>query len=127
MSFSCSRQPTLRCCDLTTIMLLYCACPESHLCCVCTCVWACLQESKKDYSMHIASQRTLEQGQVVLSTDNIFSRCRQKSHIAHPAETHPLQQLDIIANYVSDLMVLCKRPAPGSAASAQAVTPAAAR
>lgn len=62
--------------------------------------------------MHIASQRTLEYGQVVLSTDNIFSRCRQKSHIAHPAETHPLQQLDIIAAYVSDLMALCKKTAP---------------
>jgi hypothetical protein len=77
----------------------------------------CLQESKKDYSMHIASQRTLEYGQVVLSTDNIFSRCRQRSHIAHPPVTQPLQQLDIIANFVSDLMALCKQNAATPAAA----------
>jgi hypothetical protein len=77
----------------------------------------CLQESKKDYSMHIASQRTLEYGQVVLSTDNIFSRCRQRSHIAHPPVTQPLQQLDIIANFVSDLMALCKQNATTPAAA----------
>lgn len=59
--------------------------------------------------MHIASQRTLEYGQVVLSTDNVFNRCRQKSHIGQPAQTHPLQQLEIIGNYVSDLMAICKR------------------
>ena len=79
-----------------------------------------LQESKKDYSMHIASQRTLEYGQVMLSTDNIFSRCRQKSHIAHPPVTQPLQQLDIIANFVSDLMALWQSAAATPAAAAQA-------
>lgn len=68
-----------------------------------------MQELKKDHSLHVASQRTLEYGQVVLSADNIFNRCRQKSHIAHPPETHPLQQLDIIGNYVADLLTICKK------------------
>jgi hypothetical protein len=81
-----------------------------------------LQESKKDYSMHIASQRTLEYGQVMLSTDNIFSRCRQKSHIAHPPVSQPLQQLDIIANFVVDLMALCKPTATAGGAAATAAT-----
>jgi hypothetical protein len=68
-----------------------------------------LQELKKDYSLQVASQRTLEYGQVVLSADNIFNRCRQKSHIAHPPETNPLQQLEIIGSYVSDLLAICKK------------------
>lgn len=68
-----------------------------------------LQELKKDYSLRVASQRTLEYGQVVLSADNIFNRCRQKSHIAHPPETNPLQQLEIIGSYVSDLLAICKQ------------------
>uniref|UniRef100_A0A383V3C6 DUF4200 domain-containing protein n=1 Tax=Tetradesmus obliquus TaxID=3088 RepID=A0A383V3C6_TETOB len=70
---------------------------------------AAQQELKKDYSLRVASQRTLEYGQVVLSADNIFNRCRQKSHIAHPPETNPLQQLEIIGSYVSDLLAICKQ------------------
>lgn len=68
-----------------------------------------MQELKKDYSLHVASQRTLEYGQIVLSADNVFNRCRQMSHIAHPPETHPLQQLDIIGAYMSDLVAICKK------------------
>ncbi len=40
---------------------------------------------------------------MVLSTDNIFNRCRGRSKIAYPPESNPLQQLDVIGNYVSDL------------------------
>jgi hypothetical protein len=78
------------------------------------------QELSKDTSMQKAAQRTLEYGQVVLSTDNIFNRCRQQSHIAHPPVTQPLQQLDIIANFVSDLLVVCKQSAGAQAAGAGA-------
>lgn len=86
-----------------------------------------LQESKKDHSMHTASQRTLEYGQVVLSTDNIFSRCRQRSAIQQqPQVQHPQQQLDIIANFVSDLLAICKRSPQGGPAPAAAVASAAA-
>lgn len=67
------------------------------------------QASKKDYSLQLASQRTLEYGQVVLSADNVFNRCRQQSHVAHAPETHPLAQLDVIGQYVSDLLAICKR------------------
>lgn len=81
------------------------------------CWRVCVQESTKDRSMQVASQRTLEYGQVVLSTDNIFSRCKQQSHIAHPPVTQPLQQLDIIANFVSDLLALCKQNAAAPAAA----------
>ncbi|KAF8059972.1 FAP73 [Scenedesmus sp. PABB004] len=70
---------------------------------------AAQQELQKDYSLRVASQRTLEHGQVVLAADNVFNRCRQRSHIAHPPETHPLQQLDTIGNFVSDLQAICKR------------------
>lgn len=76
-----------------------------------------MQELKKDHSLHVASQRTLEYGQVVVSADNIFNRCRQKSHIAHPPETQPLQQLDIIGNYVSDLLAICKKSGTGVSSS----------
>jgi hypothetical protein len=41
--------------------------------------------------------------QVVLSTDNIFNRCRGRSKIGYPAESNPLQQLDVVGNFVSDL------------------------
>jgi uncharacterized membrane protein YgcG len=72
--------------------------------------------------MQIASQRTLEYGQVVLSTDNIFTRCRANSHIVQPPQTHPLQQLEVIGNYVSDLVAICScRRGSGSSS-----TPAAA-
>ncbi|KAF5841600.1 hypothetical protein DUNSADRAFT_12297 [Dunaliella salina] len=38
---------------------------------------AMVQESKKDSSLQVASQKTLEYGQVVFSTDNIFNRCHR--------------------------------------------------
>lgn len=48
------------------------------------------QESKKDSSLQVASQKTLEYGQVVFSTDNIFNRCHSRSTIGYPAGVHPL-------------------------------------
>lgn len=64
---------------------------------------ALVQEAKKDSSLQVASQKTLEYGQVVLSTDNVFNRCRSRSKIGHPAESNPLHQLEVVGNYVSDL------------------------
>jgi len=68
-----------------------------------------LQEFHKDTSLQVASQRTLEYGQVVLAADNVFNRCRQKSYNAHASESNPLQQLEIIGNYISDLLTICKK------------------
>eukprot|EP00798_Chlamydomonas_sp_ICE-L_P025664 gene25664-11329_t len=70
---------------------------------------AMVQEAKKDYSLQVASQKTLEYGQVVLSTDNIFNRSRGRSKIGYPAESNPLQQLDVIGNYVSDLGAIIRQ------------------
>lgn len=68
-----------------------------------------LQEAHKDHSLQVASQRTLEYGQVVMCTDNVFNRCRQHSKIAHQAESNPLHQLEVIGSYVSDLVAICKQ------------------
>lgn len=70
---------------------------------------ALVQEAKKDSSLQVASQKTLEYGQVVLSTDNIFNRCRLNSKIGYHAETNPLQQLDVVGNFVSDLAAIIKQ------------------
>lgn len=70
---------------------------------------AMVQQSKKDNGLQVASQKTLEYGQVVLSTDNVFNRCRGRSKIAYPPESNPLQQLDVIGNYVSDLAAIVKQ------------------
>ena len=70
---------------------------------------AIVQESKKDYSLQVASQKTLEYGQVVLSTDNIFNRSRSRSKIGYPQESNPLQQLDVVGNFVSDLGAIIRQ------------------
>lgn len=64
-----------------------------------------LQEAAKDGSLLAASQRMLEHGQVVLATDNLFNLCKQHSSIAHPDHDDPLQQLEVIGNFISDLTV----------------------
>ncbi len=66
------------------------------------------QESKKDASLAVASHKTLEYGQVVLSTDNIFNRCRARSRIGYPGESQPLHQLDVVGNFVSDLSAITR-------------------
>ena len=68
-------------------------------------------ELKKDYSMNVLSQKTLEYGQVSMSTDNLFQRCLEKSHIRYQPETNTLSQLDIIGNFCGDLRyVLSLKP-----------------
>jgi hypothetical protein len=70
--------------------------------------------------LQVASQKTLELGQVVLSTDNLFARCKQRSHIAHRPETNPLHQLDIIGNFIGDMAAIVKqhRAAPSQSSAA---------
>lgn len=70
---------------------------------------ALAHETRKDYSLQVASQKTLEYGQVIMSSDNIFNRCRQCSSIAHAPEANPLDQLEVISNYVSDLGAIIRQ------------------
>mmetsp|Transcript_20045 Transcript_20045/g.36043 ORF Transcript_20045/g.36043 Transcript_20045/m.36043 type:complete len:298 (-) Transcript_20045:332-1225(-) len=75
---------------------------------------ALVQEAKKDSSLQVASQKTLEYGQVVLSADNIFNRCRGRSSIEYAIENNPLYQLDVIGNFVSDLNAIMKNNKPAN-------------
>lgn len=68
---------------------------------------AALSEAAKDGTLHVASQRTLMYGQIVLAADNLFSQCQQHSHIAHAPEAGTMQQLEVIGNYISDLVAVC--------------------
>ncbi|CAG9461648.1 unnamed protein product [Pedinophyceae sp. YPF-701] len=71
---------------------------------------ACMAlEAKKDYSMQIMCQRTLEHGQVCMATDNLFHRCRSRSHISHPTDADAAQQLEVVGNFVSDLGEIVKQ------------------
>lgn len=78
---------------------------------------AALLEASKDGALAAAGRRALVYGQVVLATDNLFSQCRQRSHIAAAAAAGPLQQLEVIGNYVSDLGAACRQA--GAVAGAQ--------
>ncbi len=53
--------------------------------------------------------------QVCMATDNLFQRCRQRSHTGHSNTTNPLGQLDVIGNFVSDLLALKDQRAPQKA------------
>lgn len=68
---------------------------------------AAQHEAAKDGALQVASQRTLEYGQVVLATDNLYSQCRQLSHITRAAHVGPLQHLEVIGNFISDLAAAC--------------------
>ena len=46
---------------------------------------------------------------MVTAIDNIFARCLKQSHIAHHAEAHPTKQLDVCANFVTDLGAILKQ------------------
>lgn len=70
---------------------------------------AAVLEMKKDYTLQHACQKTLEYGQVIMSTDNLFQRCREKSCIGHPPESNPLHQMTVIGNLVSDLGCIIKQ------------------
>ena len=51
----------------------------------------------------IASTRTLEYGQVCMASNNVFHRCKELSRIAHANLTNPMDQLEVVGNYVADL------------------------
>ncbi|KAK9833172.1 hypothetical protein WJX74_009370 [Apatococcus lobatus] len=70
-------------------------------------------ESKKDQQLQAATRKTLTYGQVCMSTDNLFSRCRQKSSVARSDEKNALRQLDIIGNFISDLEAMKDLHHPG--------------
>lgn len=55
------------------------------------------------WTQQIASTRTLEYGQVCMATNNVFNRCKELSKIAHPNLTNPMDQLEVVGNYVADL------------------------
>lgn len=64
---------------------------------------AMMHQSKKDVMMTSTAQKTLEYGQVIMATHNLFQRCCENSVIAHSTTVSPLEQLEVIGNFVSDL------------------------
>jgi paraquat-inducible protein B len=77
-----------------------------------------LQEAAKDAVLEVASQHTLTYGQIVLAADNLYAQCKSRSCIAQTSQATTMQQLDVIANFVSDLEAICKqRDAPAAAAT----------
>jgi hypothetical protein len=56
----------------------------------------------------VASTRTLEYGQVCMATTNLFNRCRELSKIAHANVSNPVDQLEVVGNYVADLGAIIK-------------------
>lgn len=65
-------------------------------------------QSGMDYEMAMASQKTLDYGQVCMATDNLFQRCTVRSTIKHPVHTNPITQLNVIGEYMSDLSSIVK-------------------
>ena len=68
-----------------------------------------LQQTKRDARMTNTMQKTLEYGQLIMSTHNLFLRCCQNSVIAHGADLSPLEQLEVIGHFVSDLDATVRR------------------
>lgn len=69
---------------------------------------ATIRESNRDSAMKMAAQRNLEYGQVILATQNLFQRCRENSVIAHSETIGPLEQMEVIGNFISDLEAAIK-------------------
>lgn len=65
-------------------------------------------QSGMDYEMAMASQKTLDYGQVCMATDNLFQRCTVRSTIKHPSHTNPITQLNVIGEYMADLASIVK-------------------
>lgn len=61
------------------------------------------EEAVKDSALLVASQNTLEYGQVITSTENLYNRVMQKSKTSHADEDNPLQQLEAIGHFIADL------------------------
>mmetsp|Transcript_41925 Transcript_41925/g.50804 ORF Transcript_41925/g.50804 Transcript_41925/m.50804 type:complete len:312 (-) Transcript_41925:960-1895(-) len=66
-------------------------------------------QSNRDYNAQITSQKTLENGQVCMATDNLFHRCNSRSKVNHPPYTNPLEQLGVIGDFMADLGAIVKQ------------------
>mmetsp|Transcript_4361 Transcript_4361/g.15122 ORF Transcript_4361/g.15122 Transcript_4361/m.15122 type:complete len:302 (+) Transcript_4361:93-998(+) len=56
-----------------------------------------------DHSLQMASQKTLEHGQVGMATDNLFQRCSARSKVNHPHYSNSIDQLSVIGDFMADL------------------------
>ena len=65
-------------------------------------------QTKMDSTLQNASQKTLQHGQICMATDNIFQRCAIRSKISHPKYTKPLDQLNVIGDFMGDLSAIVK-------------------
>ena len=75
---------------------------------------AAQDQSKRDGTMAATSQKTLEYGQLIMATHNLFQRCCENSVIAHPSNVTPLEQLDVIGHFIADLdATVHAHPPPG--------------
>ncbi|GAB4820507.1 hypothetical protein N2152v2_007553 [Parachlorella kessleri] len=73
---------------------------------------AAVLEAQQDYSLQVAAQKTLEYGQICMSTNNLYQRCLLKSKVAHAMDEHNLiVQLEAVGNFVSDLREALRRHA----------------
>ena len=66
-------------------------------------------EMRKDYAVQAASQKTLQHGQVTMATENLFLRCRESSKVNHPQYTSPMEQLNVIGDFMTDLAAIVKQ------------------
>ena len=66
-------------------------------------------EMRKDYAVQTASQKTLQHGQVTMATENLFLRCRESSKVNHPQYTSPMEQLNVIGDFMTDLAAIVKQ------------------
>ena len=64
---------------------------------------------RKDYAVQAASQKTLQHGQVTMATENLFLRCRESSKVNHPQYTSPMEQLNVIGDFMTDLAAIVKQ------------------
>ena len=66
-------------------------------------------EMRKDYAVQTASQKTLQHGQVTMAMENLFLRCRESSKVNHPQYTSPMEQLNVIGDFMTDLAAIVKQ------------------
>ena len=50
-----------------------------------------------------------------MASNNVFYRCKELSRIAHANLTNPMEQLEVVGNYVADLGYIIKNVQPETA------------
>lgn len=70
---------------------------------------AIVMQSNMDYMLQVTSQKTLENGQVCMATDNLFHRCNSRSKVNHKPTSKPLEQLAVIGDFMADLGAIVKQ------------------